>query len=433
MKNSQSNSDILKLIYQEKKRQENELQLIPSENYTSSDVRLALGSPLTHKYSEGQIEKRYYEGNEIIDKIEKVCKEEALKTFGLNNKWHVNVQAYSGSIANLAVLNALLVPNDKILAMYLFEGGHLSHGWEYKKKKITLSSKIYNVNYYHVNDKTEVFDYEAISKIAEREKPNIIISGGTAYPREIDHKELSNIAKEINAYYLADIAHEAGLVAGKVNSSPFPFADIVTMTTHKTLRGPRGALIFCRKELSEKIDRSVFPGIQGGPFNNNIAAIAVCLKEAQTKAFKQYAKQVIKNTKQFENELKKYNFRLVAKGTDKHLLLINLLNKNISGKYASRALQIAGITLNKNTIPNEPSSPLDPSGIRLGTPTITTRGMKENEMKTIAKWINEVVEISKGYVRFNFDEFQKKVIDDQRIHDIKKEVIKLCKQFPLPK
>jgi len=433
MKNNQNKSKVQKLIQEEIKRQKEELQLIPSENYTSSSVRYALGSPLTHKYSEGQVGSRYYEGNEVIDKIENLCKKEALKLFGLTEKWHVNVQAYSGSIANLAVLNALLKPNDKIMAMYLFEGGHLSHGWKYKDKKITLSSKIYNVAFYHVDNKTEVFDYDAIKKLAQKEKPNIIISGGTAYPREIDHNKLSQIAKTTGAYYLADIAHEAGLVAGGVNKSPFPYADVVTMTTHKTLRGPRGALIFCKKDRAEEIDRSVFPGIQGGPFNNNIAAIAVCLMEAQTKVFKKYAHQIIKNTKQLEAEFKKYNYKLISGGTEKHLLLINLASKNINGKYAARALRIAGITLNKNTVPNEQGSPFDPSGIRLGTPAVSSRGMQETEMKKIAGLINDVIEISKKYSSLEFEEFQKKIHSNHMIHEIRNKVTKLCNQFPLPK
>ncbi|MFC1780549.1 serine hydroxymethyltransferase [Patescibacteria group bacterium] len=422
------------LIKKEISRQSYELQLIPSENYTSSEIRKALGSIFTHKYSEGQVGKRYYEGNEVVDEIESLCKKRALRAFGLNkNKWHVNVQAYSGSIANLAVYNALIEPGDKIMGMYLFDGGHLSHGWQYKGRKISLSSKIYKPVYYHVDPKTGEFDYDEVKKIAKKERPKILISGGTAYPREINHKKLAAIAKSINAYYMADIAHEAGLVVGKANSSPFPYADVVTMTTHKTLRGPRGTLILCRKEFADNINRSVFPGLQGGPFNNNIAAIAVCLKEAQSASFKKYANQVVKNAKTLAKELKKRNFDLVSGGTDKHLILIDLGNKNIVGKYAARALKYAGITLNMNTIPSEPNSPMNPSGIRLGTPTVTTRGMKEEEMRLIAEWIDEIVNAIQPVSDIEFDKFEKKIVKMEAIREIRRRVKSLCKKFPLPK
>jgi glycine hydroxymethyltransferase len=357
-----------------------------------------------------------------------------LRAFGLNkDKWHVNVQAYSGSIANLAVYNALIESGDKIMGMYLFDGGHLSHGWQYKGKKVSLSSKIYKPVYYHVDPKTGEFDYDEVERIAKKEKPRILISGGTAYPREINHKKLAVIAKSINAYYMADIAHEAGLVAGKANSSPFPYADVITMTTHKTLRGPRGTLIFCKKELANNIDRSVFPGLQGGPFNNNIAAIAVCLKETQSPSFKKYATQVVKNAKILAKELKKKDFNLVSGGTDKHLLLIDLRNKNTVGKYVARALKYAGITTNMNTIPSEPNSPMNPSGIRLGTPTITTRGMKEGEMAEIARWIDKVVNAIQPYKDLEFDKFEKKIVKIKVVKEIRGKVKRLCRKFPLPK
>lgn len=423
---------IQQLIKKEGDRQATTIQLIPSENYTSVAVREALGSVLTHKYSEGQIGKRYYEGNEVIDEIDALCKKRALKTFGLNDNWHVNVQAHAGSIANLAVYNALINPGEKIMGMYLFDGGHLSHGWEYKGKKVSLSSKIYKTAYYNVDKASGRFNYDQVEKVARKEKPKIIVSGGTAYPREIDHKRLAEISRDIHAYYMADIAHEAGLVAAGVNKSPFPYADVVTMTTHKTLRGPKGALIFCKKNLADEIDRSVFPGIQGGPMDNNIAAIAVALKEAQSKDFKAYASQIISNTKVLADELINYNFFLTSGGTDKHLILIDLRNKEISGTYAARALHIAGITLNKNTVPGESRSPFDPSGIRLGTPFVTTRGMKEDEMRQIAKWINKVIEVVSPYKELEFDKFQNKVSELGEISEIKKEVRKLCLQFPLP-
>ncbi len=430
MQKQKPDLQIKKLIQKEQKRVSKTLQLIPSENFTSKAVREVLSSVLVHKYSEGQVGKRYYEGNEYIDEVEKLAKKRALKAFDLNDDWHVNVQAYSGSIANLAVYNALLKPGEKIMSMYLTDGGHLSHGWQYKGKKISLSSKIYNVAYYHVDPQTGKFDYEEVATIAKEEKPQMIISGGTAYPREIDYKALSRIAQEIGAYYMADIAHEAGLVAGEVSESPFPYADVVTMTTHKTLRGPRGALIFCRKKYAEEIDRSVFPGIQGGPHNHTIGAIAVCLEEANKKAFKDYANRIVKNAKALADELKTHNFKLVSDGTDKHLILIDLRNKKINGTHAAKALQLAGITLNKNTIPGEPGSPFNPSGIRLGTPTVTTQGMKEAEMKKVAKWINEAIELARPFTNLAVKQFETKVSNHKKIKRIRSEVKSLCKKFP---
>ncbi len=421
---------VICLLENELKRQQEELQLIPSENLTSKQVREAMGSIFSHKYSEGQIGRRYYEGNEITDKVEHLCKTRALKLFRLNkNDWHINVQALSGSIANLAVYNAMLNPGDKIMSLSLTHGGHLSHGWIYKGKRVTLASKIYKVCYYYLNQITGKIDYNKAEEIAIREKPKLIISGGTAVPREINHKKLSRIAKIVGAYYLADISHEAGLVAANVNKSPFPYADFVTMTTHKTLRGPRGALIFARKKFANQIDRSVFPGIQGGPFMNNILGIAVALKEAQGKNFIKYAIQVINNAKLLAKELTKFNFKLISGGTDKHLLIIDLRNKGINGAQASRALKSAGITCNKNTIPDEKGTPNTPSGIRLGTPFETSRGLKEKEMKIIAKWINEVIEISKKYSKFSPKEFEKSLKDNPRIKEIKNDVKKLCKKY----
>ena len=428
----QSDPEIFKLLGEEIQRQSQKLQLIPSENFTSKAVREAVGSVFMHKYSEGQIAKRYYEGNDVIDKLETICKKRALMAFHLNpTDWHVNVQALSGSIANLAVYNALLEPGEKIMGMYLFDGGHLSHGWQYKNKKISLSSKIYQANYYYVNKKTNLFDYDEVRKEVLKVKPKILISGGTAYPREINYQKLSQCAKEVKAYYMADIAHEAGLVAAGVNESPFKYADVVTMTTQKTLRGPRGALIFCKKNLADLIDRSVFPGLQGGPFNHSIAGIAVALKEASTKEFKTYAKQVFKNAQVLAEELMKLDYNIITGGTDKHLLLIDLRNKDIPAKLAAKALDIAGITLNCNTIPNEPNSPFNPSGLRLGTPTVTTRGMKENEMKLIAKLLNDTIELIRPFGSFERTDFIKAVSKDKGLREIYHKVNKLCKKFPL--
>ena len=391
-------AEIKNLIKKEEHRQKEKLVMIASENYTSKAVREVLGSVLTHKYSEGEPDRRYYQGNEFVDEIEKLTNRRALKVFGLSEKkWHVNCKANSASIANLTVLTALLEPGQKILSMDLTHGGHLSHGWKLPNgKPIAFSAKIFKVGFYGVEKKTEIFDYNKILKLAKKEKPNLIISGGTTYARDINYKKMAQIAKSVGAYYFADIAHEAGLIAGKALSSPFPFADVVTMSTQKTLRGPRGSIIICRKDSKDKIDHALFPGLMGGPSDNVIAAIGVCLKEADTPLFKKYARQTIKNAKILATELKKYGFHIVSGGTDKHLVLIDLRHppaggKNINGAEAATFLDQAGIVCNKNTVPFETGSPFRPSGIRLGTPALTTRGMKEKEMKIIARWIKEIL------------------------------------------
>jgi len=416
--------------------------MIPSENYTYPEVLSAVGSVLMHKYSEGQPGKRYYQGNKYIDEIETLCQKRALAAFNLNPKtWGVNVQAHSGSEANLAVINGLLKPKEKILSMTLSHGGHLSHGWHLPDKKVTLVSKVWNVDFYGVNKKTKVFDYDEIEKIALRFKPKLIISGGTAYPREINHQKLAAIAKKVHAYYLADISHEAGLVAGGANSSPFPFADIVTMTTHKTLRGPRGALIFGKNNLMAAINHSVFPEIQGGPHNHTIAGIAVALAKTKTKKFKQYAWQTVKNAKYLATLLKKFNFDIVSGGTDKHLILIDLRNKNTNGWFAAYALEAAGIVTNRNSVPYDKDSIYYPSGLRLGTPAITVRGMKEREMEKIANWINKVISwVGERKIPANreerkkyLDRFKKEVEKSEVLKKINKEVKNLCKRFQIPK
>lgn len=413
--------------------------MIPSENYAPAAVREAVGSVLTNKYSEGQVKKRYYQGNKVIDSVEQLCKDRALEVFRLDpEEWGVNVQAYSGTPANVAVFIALLEPGDKIMPMYLSDGGHLSHGWMFKGKKITLTSKIYHIDYYHVDQQTKVFDYGQIEKQAKEFCPKILISGGTAYPQEIDHAAMGRIAKKVGAYYLADIAHEAGLVAGGANASPFAHADVVTMTTHKTLRGPRGAIVFARKELIEQINKAVFPGFQGGPHNHTIAGIAVALHTAGKPEFSKYAHQVVKNAKVLAEELTKYGYNLVSGGTAKHLILIDLRNKGLSGNIPALALEYAGIVVNFNTVPYDSAPPLYPSGLRMGTPGVTTRGMKEKEMGLIANWIDEVIKETFKYrlpekgKKVYIQEVSRELAKNSKIAAIATKVKSLCKQFPLP-
>jgi len=402
-------SYIKALIKNEILRQQNTINLIPSENYVSKDILFALGSPLVNKYSEGYPKKRYYPGNEIYDKIESYVQKLALRLFNLNpKKWSVNVQAYSGSPANLAVYLALLKPGEKLLGLKLSSGGHLTHG-----HFVNYSGKLFKVKQYEVDKKTGLLNYDEIYKIAKKFKPKLIVSGLTSYPRKIDFKKFYEIAKEVGAYHMADIAHIAGLVAAKLHPSPFPYADVVTMTTHKTLKGPRGALIFMRKELEEIINRSVFPGLQGGPHNNQTAAIGVMLEEALRPNFKKYQKQILKNSKMLAKTLIKLGFNLFTGGTDNHLMLIDLKSLNLDGKTAEKILEKANILANRNSLPGD-ISPFNPTGLRLGTPAITARGMKEKEMIKIALWIKRLL------------------IDKENPRKIKKEVIEFLKNFPLP-
>lgn len=415
----QTDPDICGLIRKEQERQRYQLQMIPSENYASKAVLEAVGSVLMNKYSEGQAFKRYYQGNFIIDQVETLVKERALEAFGLDpKKWGVNVQPVCGSVANLAVYSALIKPGDKLMGMFLYHGGHLSHGWQLPDgKKVSFTSQIYQPSYYYVNLEKEVFNYDEVEKIALKEKPQIIISGGTAYPREIDHKRMGQIATKVSAYYMADIAHEAGLVLAGVNKSPFPYAHIVTMTTRKTLRGPIGAMIFARTEFIDAINRAVFPGLQGGPLNHSIAGIGVALHEAMRPEFKKYAAQIITNAKKLAQEFLKRNYHVVSGGTDKHLILLDLRSKKLSGKDSALALEKANIIVNKNTIPGETGKPWNPSGIRLGTPALTSRGMKEKEMEKIANWIDQML--------MNQD-------DKKMIKKVAAEVKKFACQFPVP-
>lgn len=409
-------SKIQRLIKKETKRQNNTLNLIASENFVSKDILTALGSPLTNKYAEGYSVLRYYGGNEYIDQIEDLCQARALKLFGLSTKnWSVNVQAYSGSPANLAVYSALVPLGGKIMSLELNMGGHLSHGY-----KASFTGKAWQSVPYGVNSVTEQLDYEAIRAIAKKEKPALIVTGYTAYPRNIDFAKFRAIADDVGAYLMVDMSHFAGLVVGKVHPSPFPYADIVTTTTHKTLRGPRSALIFSNFNsktakthnisIAKKIDSAVFPGLQGGPHTNQIAAVAVALQEATQPNFKKYAGQVMKNAKVLAETLAIDGWRLISGGTDTHLLLVDTMSKNISGKTASDKLEKQGIIVNKNTIPFDMRSPVDPSGIRLGTAALTTRGMKEREMRLIATWIGDVL---------------------LRNKNVSKDVLKLCRKFPI--
>jgi len=410
-------TQIKKLLEAEKKRQKKVINLIASENFVSDDVLEALGSELSNKYAEGYPGKRYYGGNEIIDKIESLCIDRALKLFKLDpKKWHVNVQALSGSPANLAVYVGVLGLNNdgkpaKIMGMSLAHGGHLTHG-----HKVSATGKFWLQVPYGLDEKTEVLNYDALRELALQEKPNIIVAGYTAYPRRIDWAKMREIADAVGtvndgvpALLMVDMSHIAGLVAGGAYPAPFPYADIVTTTTHKTLRGPRSALIFVRKdvpgqgpvrELDKKIDKAVFPGLQGGPHENQIAAVAVALKEAASPAFKKYAKQVVKNAAALADELHKRGWRLISGGTDSHLILIDTWNggvKNakgagaVTGKDASDKLEKAGIIVNKNGIPFDKRPPVDPSGIRIGSAAETTRGKKEKDFRAIAKKIDEVL------------------------------------------
>lgn len=384
-----------KLIKAEDKRQKETISLIASENYVSKDVLEALGSRFTNKYSEGYPGRRYYGGQKVTDQLEELCISRALKLFGLSKEnWYVNVQPLSGSPANLAVYTALIPQGGKIMGMSLNNGGHLTHG-----HKVSVTGKFWNQIPYGVDPNTEILDYESLKILAEKEKPAIIVTGYTAYPRRVDFKKLREIADSCGAILMVDMSHFAGLVAGSAYPSPFEYADVVTTTTHKTLRGPRSAMIFTKRdqrELDKKIEKTVFPGLQGGPHMNNIAAVAVALKEASEPAFKKYAKQIIKNAQVLGNELQRLGWKIISGGTDSHLLLVDtwLNGMGISGDEASKKLEKNGIIVNKNTIPNETRSPMDPSGIRLGTAAETTRGAKEKDMTKLAKRIDQILKKS---------------------------------------
>lgn len=410
MKNNLKKQDpkIFAAMQGEMKRQQEGMELIASENYVSEAVLEALGSVFTNKYSEGYPDHRYYGGQEYTDVVETLAIERAKKLFGAE---HVNVQPHSGAPANMIAYNAVLKPGDTVLGMDLSHGGHLTHG-----HPVTLSAQIYNFIRYKT-DKSGKIDYVELEKMAVKHKPKLILAGFSAYTRQLDYKKFQAIAKKVGAISMFDIAHIAGLIAGKAIPNPVPYFDIVTTTTHKTLRGPRGGMIMCKKEFAKAIDKSAFPGFQGGPHMNNVAAKAVAFGEALKPSFKTYAKQIIKNAKVMEQELKKHGFKLMFGGTDNHMVLVDVFGSfGVSGKEAEKALDKIGITLNKNMIPDDPRSPMDPSGIRIGVPAITTRGMKEKEVKKICQWIKYAVVNHK---------------DEKVLKKMHTEVIKLCKQFPI--
>lgn len=398
---------LYKSIECEKNRQEETLEMIPSENFVSPAVLEALGSVLTNKYSEGYPGKRYYGGCHFIDEVEQLAIERAKQLFGAE---HVNVQPLSGAPANIAVYFALLKPGETVLGMDLSHGGHLTHG-----HPVTYMAQIFNFVRYKTNT-AGLIDLNNLRAMALEHKPKIILVGYSAYSREIDYQKIKEIADEVGAITMADVAHIAGLIAGGVMNNPVPIFDVVTTTTHKTLRGPRGGMIMCKEKFAKEIDKAVFPGFQGGPHENNIAAKAVAFKEALEPEFKNYVQQIKKNTKILEREFLIKNYTLCFGGSDNHLLLIDLTNKNLSGKEAQIALDKAGITVNKNMIPDDSRTPNDPSGIRLGTPALTTRGFKEKEMELVANWIDQAI-----------NNYQ----DDDKLSSIKKEVAELTKKFPL--
>lgn len=405
----QFDPDINAAIEKEKRRQSEGLELIPSENYVSQAVLEALGSVLTNKYSEGYPGKRYYGGCENVDIVESLAIERAKQLFGAE---HVNVQPLSGAPANIAVYLALMQPGDSIVGMDLSHGGHLTHG-----HPVTWMAKLFKFPRYKTVKETGQIDYDEMEKLVIEHKPKILLVGYSAYSRDIDYKRVQEIANKVGAVTMADVAHIAGLIAAGEMNNPVPIFDIVTTTTHKTLRGPRGGMIMCKKKYAQAIDKSVFPGFQGGPHENNIAAKAVAFKEDLQPEFKDYAKQIKKNAKEMEEKFREKGYNIMFGGTENHLLLIDVTPKGVTGKQAQEALDRAGITVNKNMIPDDSRPPMDPSGIRLGTPAITTRGMKEAEMEKIVDWIDHVLTHPR----------------DENLHgEIREEVKEMCLKFPVP-
>ncbi len=404
----QTDPEISSIINEEARRQESQIELIASENFVSPAVLAAAGSVLTNKYAEGYPHKRYYGGCEVVDKAEDLAIDRAKRLFGCD---HVNVQPHAGSQANMGVYFSVLEPGDTILAMNLSHGGHLTHG-----SPVNFSGKLYNVVPYGVRKDTETIDFDEVRRLAMEHHPKMIVCGASAYPREIDAELFRQIADEVGAYLMFDIAHIAGLVATGHHKNPVPFCDFVTTTTHKTLRGPRGGMIMCKADLAKKVDSSIFPGMQGGPLMHIIAAKAVAFGEALKPEFKDYQGRIVDNAAILAEELMKRDFHLVSGGTDNHLLLLNLTNKGVTGKAAQIALDVAGITVNKNTVPFETLSPFVTSGIRVGTPAVTTRGFGRDEMVKIADWIDRVVS---------------DVENESVLKKVRSEVLELCEAKPL--
>lgn len=399
---------IFGLVEEEEARQEFNIELIASENFTSKAVMEAVGTALTNKYAEGYPHKRYYGGCEVVDKVEDLARDRMCELFGAE---HANVQPHSGSQANMAVYMSVLEPGDKILGMSLSNGGHLTHG-----SPVNFSGKLYNFVSYGVSDEDEMIDYDNVREIALREKPKMIVAGASAYPRKIDFKKFKEICDEVGAIFFVDMAHIAGLIATGYHENPVPYADFVSTTTHKTLRGPRGGAVLCKEKYAKALDKAVFPGMQGGPLEHVIAGKAVCFLEAMTPEYKEYMGQVVKNTKVLADELMKRGYNLVSGGTDNHLLLLNLTNKGITGKDAEKKLDSVGITVNKNTVPHETQSPFVTSGVRIGTAAMTTRGFKEEDMVKTAELIDTVL------THMN-----------EEIPEVRQQVIELCKKYPLYK
>ncbi len=400
--------EVYNAILNETKRQAYKLELIASENFVSYAVMEATGSVMTNKYAEGYPGKRYYGGCEFVDVVENLARDRAKQLFGCE---HVNVQPHSGSQANMGVYFSVLNPGDTILGLNLSHGGHLTHG-----HPVNFSGRFFKVVPYGVNKETETIDYDELLKIAQEHKPKMIIAGASAYPREMDFKKFREIADKVGAYFMADIAHIAGLIIAGLHQSPIPYADFVTTTTHKTLRGPRGGMIMCKEKFAKELDRVVMPGIQGGPLMHVIAAKAVAFKEALNPDFKEYQKQIVKNAKTLAEALKNYGYHVVSGGTDTHLMLISFIERKLTGKEIEKALENAGMTVNKNTVPFDPQTPFITSGIRIGTPAVTTRGMEEKEMKIIAEFIHRVISN----------------LGNQKIYqEVGEEVRKLCQKFPL--
>jgi len=402
--------EVWEAIYGETKRQAETLELIASENFVDDAVLEAAGSVMTNKYSEGYPGKRYYGGCQFMDMVENLARDRAKELFGCE---HANVQPHSGSQANMGVYFSVMKPGDTMLGLNLSHGGHLTHG-----HPVNFSGKFFNVVPYGVNKETEVIDYDELMKIAKEAEPKMIVAGASAYPREMDFAKFREVADAVDALLMVDIAHIAGLIVAGIHQSPVPFADFVTTTTHKTLRGPRGGMIMCKKKYAKELDREIMPGVQGGPLMHIIAAKAVAFKEAMRPEFREYQHQIVKNAKALAQELVNYGYHVVSGGTDTHLMLVSFIERNMTGKVVEEALEQAGITVNKNTVPFDPQKPFITSGIRIGTPALTTRGMKEPEMKKIASFIHEVIS---------------NIGNEEVYGKVKKDVLNLCSKFPLYK